>query len=154
MKDYLGACMNKLKRILILSFVCTGLFLSFNVCKKNSSSEAQLDIAEYEWVTIDEFYIPEDYVEEFIKNDSAEKDLLPIQIKNYGSNTSVLRKFKGKNFAGPTEAQIKMMYNGLGEWKLIDLKYKNKEKKDIQRTILYVYINGDWTVGDSGMLTE
>ena len=47
-----------------------------------------------------------------------------------------------------------MMYNGLEEWKLIDLKYKNKEKKEIQRTILYVYVNGDWIVGDSGVLTK
>ncbi len=146
--------MNKLKCISVLSFVCVAFILGLFACKKNSSDEVNIDSSAYEWVTIDEFYIPEDYVEEFIKNDSAEKGLLPIQIKNYGNNKALLRKFKGKNFAGPTEAQIKMMYNGLGEWKLIDLKYKNKEKKDIQRTILYVYINGDWKVGDSGILTK
>ncbi len=154
MKDLPGASMKKVKCISILSFVCTAFFLSFFACKKNTSDEVKLDSSTYEWVTIDEFYIPEDYVEEFIKNDSAEKGLLPIQIKNYGNNTAVLRKFKGRNFAGPTEAQIKMMYNGLGEWKLIDLKYKNKEEKNIQRTILYVYVNGDWKVGDSGVLTK
>ena len=146
--------MNYLKRIAFLSFICAAVFLSLCACKKNASDKTNLDISAYEWKTIDEFYIPEDFVEEFIKNDSAEKGLLPVQIKNYGSNTAVLRKFKGKNFAGPSEAQIKMMYNGLGEWKLIDLKYKNKEKKDIQRTILYVYINGDWMVGDGGSLTK
>ena len=146
--------MNKLKCIPFLSFVCAALILSFCANKKDTSGEVKIDSSAYEWVTIDEFYIPEDYVEEFIKNDSAEKGLLPVQIKNYGSNTAVLRKFKGRNFAGPSEAQVKMMYKGLGEWKLIDLKYKNKEKKDIQRTILYVYVNGDWMVGDSGTLTE
>ena len=154
MKDLQGASMNNLKRISILSFVCAAVFLSFCACKKNPSDEANIDISAYEWVTIDEFYIPEDYVEEFIKSDSAEKGLLPVQIKNYGSNATVLRKFKGNNFAGPSEAEIKMMYNGLGEWKLIDLKYKNKENKEIQRTILYVYINGVWMIGDGGSLTK
>jgi len=146
--------MKQRKRISILSFICAACFLCFFACKKNPSDEGNIDISAYEWKTIDEFYIPDDYVEEFIKNDSAEKGLLPVQIKNYGNNTEVLRKFKGKNFAGPTEAQVKMMYNGLGEWKIVDLKYKNKEKKDIQRTILYVYVNGDWIVGDSGTLTK
>ncbi len=146
--------MKKVKCISILSFVFVAFFLSFFACKKNTSDEIKLDSSAYEWVTIDEFYVPEDYIEEFIKNDSAENGRLPVQIKNYGNNTTVLRKFKGKNFAGPTEAQVKMMYNGLGEWKLIDLKYKNKEEKDIQRTILYVYVNGDWMVGDSGVLTK
>ncbi len=154
MKDLQEASMNKLKCISVLSFVCAAFILCFFACKKNSSDEVNIDSSAYEWMTIDEFYIPEGYVEEFIKNDSAEKGLLPIQIKNYGNNTTILRKFKGRNFAGPTEAQIKMMYNGLGEWKLIDLKYKNKENKDIQRTILYVYVNGDWKVGDSGVLTK
>ena len=154
MKDQSGASMNKLKCISALSFVCAAFILCFFACKKNPSDEVNINSSAYEWVTIDEFYIPEDYVEEFIKNDSAERGLLPIQIKNYGNNTAVLRKFKGRNFAGPTEAQVKMMYNGLGEWKLIDLKYKTKEEKEIQRTILYVYVNGDWKVGDSGVLTK
>ena len=154
MKDQPGVSMNKLKCISVLSFVSAAFILCFFACKKNPSDEVKMDSSAYEWVTIDEFYIPEDFVEEFIKNDSAEKALLPIQIKNYGNNKAILRKFKGKNFAGPTEAQIKMMYNGLEGWKLIDLKYKNKEEKDIQRTILYVNINGEWMVGDSGSLPE
>jgi len=154
MKDLSGASMKKVQYFSILSFICAVFFLSFFACKKNTSDEVKLESSAYEWVTVDEFYIPEDFVEEFLKNDSAEKGRLPIQIKNYGNNTVVLRKFKGKNFAGPTEAQVKMMYNGLGEWKLIDLKYQNKDKQDIQRTILYVYVNGDWIVGDSGELTK
>ena len=146
--------MNNLKRISILCFISATVFLSLCACKKNSSDGVPLDISAYEWVTIDEFYVAEDYVEEFIKSDSAEKGLLPVQIKNYGSNTAALKKFKGKNFAGPSEAEIKMMFNGLGEWKLIDLKYNNKEKKEIMRTILYVNINGEWMVGDGGSLTK
>ncbi len=146
--------MKKVKCISLVSLVCAALIVSVFACKKNPSEKVKADSSAYEWVTIDEFYIPEDFVEEFIKNDSAERGRLPVQIKNYGNNTSVLRKFKGRNFAGPTEAQVKMMYKGLEEWKLVDLKYKNKENKDIQRTILYVYINGDWMVGDGGELIK
>jgi hypothetical protein len=144
------------KKFTLLVLVTFSLFsiLASSGCKKNSTRSDVTDSLAAEWVTIDEFYIPLDYVEEFIKNDSAEKGLLPIQIKNYGSNTSILRRFKGSNFAGPTEAQVKMMYDGLGEWKIIDLKYKNENDKDIQRTILYVYVNGSWMVGDSGSLIE
>jgi len=123
-------------------------------CNKNIQSEEGGESMAAEWVTIDEFYIPLDYIEEFIKADSEEKGLLPVQIKNYGSNTDVLRKFKGTNFAGPTEAQLNMMYDGLGEWKIIDIKYKNEKDREIQRTILYVYVNGDWMVGDSGSLVD
>ncbi len=154
MNDLLGASMKKVKCISLVSLVCAALIVSVFACKKNPSEKVKADSSAYEWVTIDEFYIPEDFVEEFIKNDSAERGRLPVQIKNYGNNTSVLRKFKGRNFAGPTEAQVKMMYKGLGEWKLVDLKYKNKENKDIQRTILYVYVNGDWMVGDGGELIK
>ena len=154
MNDLPGASMKKIKCISLVSLICTALILSVFACKKNPSDAVNADSSAYEWVTIDEFYVPEDYVEEFIKNDTAERGRLPFQIKNYGNNTTVLRKFKGRNFAGPTEAQIKMMYNGLGEWKLVDLKYKNKENKDIQRTILYVYVNGDWMVGDGGELMK
>ena len=71
-----------------------------------------------------------DYVESFIKSDSIAKGLLPISIRNYGRDTSILRKFRGKNFAGPTEAQLNMMYKGLEDWKLIDLKYKPKENRE------------------------
>jgi len=154
MNDLPGASMKKVKCISFVSLVCAALIVSVFACKKNPSGKVNADSSAYEWVTIDEFYIPEDFVEEFIKNDSAERGRLPVQIKNYGNNTSVLRKFKGRNFAGPTEAQVKMMYNGLGEWKLVDLKYKNKENKDIQRTILYVYVNGEWMVGDGGELIK
>ncbi|MGD2294273.1 MAG: hypothetical protein PVF22_00380 [Candidatus Aminicenantes bacterium] len=132
---------------ILLPFFLTGPF----GCKKDQSPAGESGSG-YEWVTVDEDYIPQDYVEEFIKNDSAKKGLLPVQIINYGSDKAVLRRFKGKNFARPTEAQLKMMYKGLGEWKLIDLKYSREDEREIQRTILYVYVNGDWMVGDSGSL--
>ena len=109
---------------------------------------------EYDWTTIDEYYTPRDLVEDFIKQDAMAKDNLPINIINYGDDKSVLRRFKGKRFAGPTEAQLRMMFNGLEDWKLVDIQYKTEKEQEIQRTVLYVYMNGEWSVGDSGELTK
>lgn len=144
--------MIKFFKIIFVCLVFLIVIFSIFGCNKEQADVAKPE--PYEWVTVDEFYIPLDYVEEFIKKDSAEKGLLPIQIINYGSDAAMLRMFKGMNFAGPTESQLKMMYNGLGEWKLIDLKYKTEKDKEIQRTILYVYVNGEWMVGDSGKLIQ
>lgn len=138
---------------MLLTFLLVSVFGS-SACRKDRMDSGTAETSAAEWVTIDEYYIPVDYVEEFIKKDSEEKGLFPVQIKNYGSDKAVLRRFKGSNFAGPTEAQLNMMYDGLGEWKLIDLKYKNEDGKEIKRTILYVYVNGSWMVGDSGSLVD
>jgi len=47
-----------------------------------------------------------------------------------------------------------MMFNGLEDWKLVEILYKTEKEQEIQRTVLYVYINGAWSVGDSGELTK
>jgi len=109
---------------------------------------------EHDWTIIDEYYSPRDLVEDFIKQDAMVKDNLPINIINYGEDQSVLRRFKGKRFAGPTEAQLRMMFNGLEEWKIVDILYKTEKEQEIQRTVLYVYLDGEWSVGDSGELTR
>lgn len=147
--------MNKVTKIIIIflvfdAIVIGGFFGYKAMTKKGEKSERD----DYDWVTIDEYYMPADFVEEYIKNDSIKKELLPVSIRNYGRNTSILKKFRGKNFAGPNEAQLNMMYNGLQDWKLIDVKYKDKRKKEIQRTILYIQIEGEWKVGDSGTLAK
>lgn len=146
--------MKKMLAFLLLAGFSVFFILGASGCKKESNRGGVTDPSAVPWVTIDEFYIPLDYVEEFIKEDSTQKGLLPVQIKNYGSSSEILRKFRGTNFAGPTEAQLKMMYEGLGEWKLVDLKYKNEKDRDVQRTLLYVYVNGSWMLGDSGTLVE
>jgi len=107
---------------------------------------------DYEWVTIDENYTPQNYVEEFIKNDAERMEIFPVSIRNYEKDPSVLKKFLGTNFARPSEAQINMMYKGLEDWMLIDLKYKNEKDQEVARTILYVQVQGSWKVGDSGRL--
>jgi Flp pilus assembly protein CpaB len=109
---------------------------------------------EYEWTVIDEYYTPKDLVEDFIKQDALARNNLPVNIINYGENPSVLRRFRGKRFAGPTEAQLSMMFSGLEEWKLVDIMYKTEKDQEVQRAVLYVYLNGEWTVGDSGQLAK
>jgi hypothetical protein len=109
---------------------------------------------EYPWVTVDENYSPKNSIEEFIKSDAAEKGLLPIYLRNYGQNTAVLKKFRGTNFAGANEAVLRMAYRGMEDWMIVDLKYRNERQQDIQRTVLYVEIGGQWRVADSGRLMK
>ena len=109
---------------------------------------------DFEWTTIDESYAPKNYVEEFIKNDAEQKEIFPVYIRNYGQNPAMLKRFRGSNFARPTEAALNMAFRGLGDWMLVDLKYKNEKEQDVQRTVLYVEIGGSWRVGDSGTLLK
>jgi hypothetical protein len=64
----------------------------------------------------------------------------------------MLRKFVGSQFARPTEAQLRMMYPGMEDWQLVDLKYTTEGGREIVQTILYIYIDGNWRVGDRGKL--
>jgi hypothetical protein len=117
-------------------------------CKKGSRSE------DYPWVTIDENYQPQNYIEEFIKNDSEQKGIFPVYIKNYDKDKSILRQFRGSNFARPNESALKMSFEGLEDWMLVDIKYKNEKEQEILRTVLYVKIEENWRVGDSGSLLK
>ncbi len=135
------------------------LFLVFSIavsagstaCK---SSKGTGGAGSYPWMTVDANYQPADSVETFIKNDSAMRGLLPVSIKNYGHDASILRRFKGSRFAGPNAAVLEMFFKGLSDWKLVDLKYKNEKKQEVLRTVLYVYVEGAWTVADSGSLMK
>ena len=106
------------------------------------------------WVTIDESYAPKNAVEEFIKNDAEVRGALPVEIRNYGRDKAVLARFKGRQFAQPTENVLAMFFKGLDGWMVVDIKYKNESERDVQRTMLYVLAAGRWTVGDSGTLLK
>jgi len=106
------------------------------------------------WVTMDESYAPKNAVEEFIKSDAEVRDALPVEIRNYGRDKSVLARFKGRQFAEPTENVLNMFFKGLDDWMVVDIKYKNDKERDVQRTMLYVLAAGRWTVGDSGTLLK
>jgi hypothetical protein len=109
---------------------------------------------EYPWVTVDENYQPANSIEAFIKADAAGKRLLPVYLRNYGRNVSVLKRFRGAHFAKANEAVLEMAYRGMRDWMLVDLKYKNEKEREVQRTILYVEIGGQWTVADGGNLMK
>lgn len=117
-------------------------------CRKGSTAD------DYEWVTIDQSYTPRNYVEEFIKNDSEEKGIFPVSLRNYGRDTSILRRFLGSQFAKPKEAALNMAYPELEDWMIVDIKYENERKQEVLRTVLYIQIDGGWRVGDSGRLLE
>ena len=137
--------------IIALIVILVGGYFIYNVFfGKPSTSGGH----EYEWTTMDEYYTPKDSVEEYILSDAEARGTLPVSIINYGDDESVLRRFRGSRFAGPTEAQLKMMFKGMEEWKLIDIKYQDDKERDIERTVLYVYMNGEWSVGDGGHLAK
>jgi hypothetical protein len=137
-----------LRTLLILSSaaVCVGGIWS--ACKKGMQAE------DYAWTTIDEYYVPQNYVEEFIKKDAEEKGILPVQIRDYARDKSILKKFRGTNFARPNEAALNMSFQGLEDWMLVDIKYTNERKQEVLRTVLYVQVGGSWRVGDSGSLLK
>ena len=137
-------------RKVVLIFAIGGIVLGGSVaCKSKSGSGEALA-----WVTVDSNYQPRDQVEEFIKQDSANRNLLPVSIINYGSNEAVLGRFKGSRFAMPKPAVLRMLYQGLQDWKIIDLKYLNEKKREVLRTILYVQDGEAWKVADSGSLMK
>jgi hypothetical protein len=134
--------------VLIVLLAGAAFLAGSAACRKGSRAE------DYEWTIIDENYVPKNYVEEFIKNDSEQKGIFPVSIRNYGKDASILRRFRGMNFAKPNEAALSMAFPGLEDWMLIDIKYMNEKDQEILRTVLYVEVEGNWRVGDSGSLLE
>jgi hypothetical protein len=108
----------------------------------------------YQWTTIDEAYAPKNAVEEFIKMDAANRAALPAFIKNYGKDARMLKRFKGRQFAAPTENVLSMFFKGLDDWMLVDIKIKGENEREAVRTVLYIYANTQWKVGDSGTLLK
>lgn len=134
-----------IRACLVLCLITWGCISS---CQRTPRSE------DYQWVTIDENYIPKNFIEQFIKADSEEKSLFPVYLRNYSQDKEVLRQFRGSILARPNEAALKMTFAGLEDWMLVDLKYENDKGQEILRTILYVQVEGKWKVGDSGKLLE
>ena len=146
--------MNRLLKIILIFLVMDALAAAvyFGVKALNTKGPNPQD--EYALVTVDENYQPRNSVEEFIKTDAEQKKMLPVYLKNYGRNAAILKTFRGTAFAGANEAVLDMAYRGLQDWMLIDLKYKDEKERDIQRTMLYVEVGGQWKVADSGQLMK
>jgi len=135
---------------IIFDIVVIGAYLGFKIFK----SGGKAGVGEYPWVTIDASYAPHNAVEEFIKNDAQARGAFPVYIRNYGHNTKILKKFRGRQFAQPSENVLSLFFKGLDDWMLIDIKYKNEKEQEVQRTVLYIFENKQWKVGDSGTLLK
>ncbi|HYA49007.1 MAG TPA: hypothetical protein VEG35_04840 [Burkholderiales bacterium] len=146
--------MNKVLKVVLIFLaidaVAVGLYFGIKALGGKSASPQD----EYAWVTVDESYQPRNAVEEFIKADAAEKGLFPVYLKDYGRNAGVLKRFRGTNVAKANEAVLDMAFRGLQDWMLVDLKYKNEKERDVERTMLYIQVGGQWKVGDSGRLMK
>ena len=145
--------MNKVTKIILIFLLFDILVIGGYFGYKALSGGSSGDIG-YEWIQIDAYYTPLDDIEAFIKKDAEERDMLPVMVKNYGQDTKVLRQFRGKNFAGPSETQIKLKYRDLETWHLVELKYTADTGRDAQRAILYVYEHQQWKVGDTGTISQ
>lgn len=106
------------------------------------------------WTVVDQAYVPRGAVEEFIKADAERQGALPVQIRNHGRNSKVLARFRGKQFARPSENVLALFFKGLDDWTIVDIKFKTESEREAQRTLLYVLENGQWKVGDTGTLQK
>jgi len=146
--------LNKALKVVIIFLamdaVAAGLYFGYKaLAGKGPGSED-----EFAWVTVDESYQPRNTVEEFLKADAVQQGLLPAYLKGYGRNAKVLKKFRGTKLAGANEAVLEMTFPGVQDWMLVDIKYKTEKERDVQRTMLYVQVGGQWKVGDSGRLMK
>jgi hypothetical protein len=145
--------MNKIVKFLIIFLIFDAIVVGGYLLYRSQSGQARAAAAVV-WMTIDANYPPADAVEAYIKQDAVAKGLLPVYIRNFGRNRKVLGRFKGTNYAQAREGVLSAMNPGLEDWKLIEIKYKNENGREVQRAVLYVETKGAWKVADSGMLME
>ena len=145
--------MNKIVKyliiFLIIDVVAFGGYFALKALLKGPDA-GETDQAE--WMVMDEYYTPRDFIERFIFMEAEAQGLLPVSIKNYGRDQKALKRFRGRNFAGPNEAQLTMMFSGMEDWRLVELKYTDEKDREVQRAVLYILIDENWRVGDSGTL--
>ena len=144
--------MNRNPRILFLALGLVVVGAAFLLVKILSPEKADLNAVP--WVTVDEAYAPQDPIESFIKTDAENRSALPVQIRNYGRSEPVLKLFKGKKFAQPSANVLSMFFKSVEDWKIVDIKYKAENEREIVRTVLYILTEKRWTVGDTGVLVK
>lgn len=136
---------------LLIDILILGIYFGVKALRSGGKTPVSDD---YEWMEIDASYTPKNFVEGFIQNDAAAKGLLPVSIRNFGDNPKILKIFRGKNFAGPKEVELKMMYSGMEEWMLVEIKYKDEKGREIKRVNLYILIQEEWRLADTGRLVQ
>jgi hypothetical protein len=143
--------MSKVGKVLLVFLLIDALGVGAYFLIKSKSGGAAGD---YPWTVIDESTVARNAVEEFIKTDAANRAALPVSIRSYGRDAKILKRFKGRQFAQPTENVLSMFFKGLDDWMLVDIKIKGKNELEAVRTVLYIFANRQWTVGDSGTLMK
>jgi hypothetical protein len=109
---------------------------------------------DFAWTTMDAYYQPATELEQSIKTDYGEKDLLPFQLRNYGRNAAVLKKFRGSKLVGAGVPVLEMTFKGLEDWAVVDIWIKGEDNREIRRTVLYILYENAWKVADSGRLVD
>jgi len=147
--------MSKPLRILIIFLVVDAVALGvyFGV-KALSSGRGGDPVKDDAWTTMDAYYQPATELEQFVKTDYEEKELLPLQFRNHGRNAAVLKRFRGSKLVGGGASVLEMQFKGLEDWAVVDIWIKGEDNREIRRTILYVLAGGEWKAGDSGRLAD
>ena len=147
--------MSKGLRILLIFFafdaVAVGAYFGIKALGSGSAAEP---IAGAAWVTMDAYFQPTTELEQVIKTDYEEKELLPLQFRVFGRNAAVLKKFRGAKLVGAGVPVLEMTFKGLEDWAVVDIWIKGENGREIRRTILYVLAANAWKVGDSGRLAD
>ncbi len=147
--------MSKALRILIIFLVfdavVAGAYLGIKALGSGGSSDPTAGV---DWVTMDAYYQPTTELEQVIKTDYEEKEMLPLQFRNFGPSAAVLKKFRGAKLVGASVPVLEMQFKGLEDWALVEIWIKGEEGREIRRTILYVLVSNAWKVGDSGRLAD
>jgi hypothetical protein len=147
--------MSKPIRILVIFLLVDILGLGIYFLAKGLKSRSGDDLTKgYDWVTMDAYAQPATELEQFIKTDYDEKGLLPIQYRNYGRNSAILKKFRGSKLVGASVSVLEMTFKGLEDWAIVDIWIRGEDNRDIRRTVLYILTENDWKVADSGRLID
>jgi hypothetical protein len=141
------SAMSQTVKIIVLVLLAGALFLGG--CSSRGGAAREIP-----WKVIDESAQPAGPVELFIKADAENRGALPVSIRAYGRDAKVLRRFKGKQFAQPTEKVLSLFFKGLNDWTIVDIKVKGENGLEAVRTMLYVLDGNLWRVGDSGTLLD
>lgn len=136
--------------ILVLDLVIAGAYFLF----RGQGSGGEDPVAGVAWKTMDEYFQPTTELEQSIKTDYEEKELLPLQFRDFGASPAVLKRFRGAKLAGAGVSVLEMQFKGLEDWALVEIWYKGEEGREIRRTILYILTQNAWKVGDSGRLAD
>jgi hypothetical protein len=134
---------------LLIDVVAVGVYFGAKALKSRSVADVTKG---HEWTTLDAYYQAATELEQYIKTDYEEKGVLPIQFRNYGRSSAVLKNFRGSKLVGAGVSVLEMTFKGLEDWAVVDLWIKGDDGRDLRRTVLYILQEGAWKVGDSGRL--